>query len=66
MTPHSGVTEIEAEVPHAEILRYATELRSLTQGRGSYKAEFLRYEEVPAHITQKVVEEAKRAAAEKA
>ena len=66
MTPHSGLTEIEAEAPHAEILRYATELRSLTQGRGSYKAEYLRYEEVPAHITQRVVEEAKRAAAEKA
>ncbi len=60
-----GYTEIEAEAPHSELLRYSTELRSLTQGRGSYRAEFARYEEVPAHLTQRVVEEAKKAAAEK-
>ena len=62
MTPlGGGETSIEAEVPQAELLRYATELRSLTQGRGSYSVEFSHYETVPQHITQKVVEESKKA-----
>ncbi len=60
MIPAGGETVIEAEVPRAELLRYATDLRSLTQGRGSYTVEFDRYEEVPQHITQKVVEDAKK------
>ena len=60
MIPQEGETVIEAEVPQAEILRYATELRSLTQGRGSYVVEFSHYEGAPQHITQKVVEEAKK------
>ena len=61
MTPQNGETIIEAEAPQSELLRYATDLRSLTQGRGSFVIEFDRYEEAPAHITQKVTEEAKKA-----
>ena len=61
MTPQNGETIIEAEAPQSELLRYATDLRSLTQGRGSFVIEFDRYEEAPAHVTQKVTEEAKKA-----
>jgi elongation factor G len=53
-----GMTEVKAEVPMAEILTYAPDLRSLTNGQGEYTMEFLRYEEVPAHLAQKVVEKA--------
>ena len=60
MNPQGGVTAIEADVPQAELLRYATDLRSMTQGRGTYTMEFDHYEEVPAHITQKIAEEAKK------
>ena len=60
MTPLGGETVIEAEAPQAELLRYATELRSMTQGRGSYTVEFGHYEGVPQHITQKIMEEAKK------
>ena len=56
MNPESGVTEIEAEVPQAEVLHYSTDLRSLSQGRGSFSLEFLRYDEVPSHLTDKLVE----------
>ncbi len=56
MNPKNGETAIEAEAPQAEILTYAIDLRSLTQGRGQYSAEFVRYEDVPAHIAQKVIE----------
>jgi elongation factor G len=62
MTPDDGGTVIEAEAPQAEIQRYATDLRSLTQGRGSFTTAFDHYEEVPAHAAQKVIEEAKREA----
>ena len=61
MTPQGGgMTLIEAEVPQAEVLRYATELRSLTQGRGSYTQEFSHYEGVPVNISQRVIENAKK------
>jgi elongation factor G len=53
-----GMSEIRAEVPMAEMLAYAPDLRSLTAGQGDYTLEFLRYEEVPAHLAQKVVEQA--------
>jgi elongation factor G len=53
-----GMTDVKAEVPMAEILSYAPDLRSLTGGQGEYTMEFLRYEEVPAHLAQKVVEKA--------
>jgi elongation factor G len=59
MEPVGGMTEIKAEVPMAEILTYAPDLRSLTAGQGEYTMEFERYEEVPGHLAQKVVEEAR-------
>ena len=55
-----GMQKIDAEVPEAEIFKYATDLRSMTQGRGSFVAEFVRYEEVPASISGKIVEEARK------
>ena len=61
MLPSGGETVIEAEVPQAELLRYATDLRSLTQGRGAYVVEFSSYEGVPQQIMQRVIEESKRA-----
>ena len=61
MNPHDNTTTIEAEAPLAETQRYAQDLRSLTQGRGEYELEFDRYEQVPANIEQKVIEDAKRA-----
>jgi len=60
MTPVGGMTTIQAEVPLAEVLTYSQSLTSLTGGRGDYTMSFLRYEEVPAHIAQKVIDEAKR------
>jgi elongation factor G len=50
---------INAQVPLAEVLTYAPDLNSLTGGRGTYTMEFSRYEDVPAHIAQKVIEELK-------
>src|SRR3989440_10476072 len=59
MEPSGGMTEIKAEVPMAEMLSYAPDLRSITGGQGEYTMEFARYEEVPGHLASKVVEEAK-------
>jgi elongation factor G len=53
-----GLTEVKAEVPMAEMLTYAPDLRSLTGGQGDYTMQFERYEEVPAHLAQKVVDQA--------
>jgi elongation factor G len=61
MEPKGSVTEIQAEVPMAEVLDYAPDLRAITGGRGDYTMEFERYEEVPAHIAQKVVAETQAA-----
>jgi elongation factor G len=58
MEPAGAMTEIKAEAPMAELLSYAPDLRSITGGRGEYTLEFLRYEEVPAHLAQKLVEQA--------
>jgi elongation factor G len=58
MEPAGGMTEIRAEVPMAEMLAYAPDLRSITQGRGDYTLEFLRYEEAPGHHAQKVLGQA--------
>jgi elongation factor G len=55
----AGMTEVKAEVPMAEMLSYAPDLRSITGGRGEFTMEFERYEEVPGHIAGKVVQEAK-------
>ncbi len=53
-----GMTEVKAEVPMAEMLTYAPDLRSITGGQGEYTMEFVRYEEVPAHLAQKVIDKA--------
>ncbi len=62
MNPQDGLTTIEAQAPLSELQRYATELRSLTQGRGSYTTEFDHYDELPAHLLEKVAEETRQAA----
>jgi elongation factor G len=49
-----GTTLISAQVPMAEMLHYATTLRSLTQGRAAYSMHLLGYEEAPSHVTQQV------------
>ena len=61
MEPAAGMTTIKAEVPMAELLTYAQSLTSMTGGRGEYSMHFLRYEEVPAHVAQKVIEETQKA-----
>jgi elongation factor G len=55
MEPVGAMTEIKAEVPMSEVLAYAPDLRSITGGQGDYTLEFLRYEEVPGHLAQKLV-----------
>ena len=60
MTPGDRFTMVESEVPLSEVQRYAQDLRSLTQGRGSYRLEFDHYEPVPANLEQRVIEDAKR------
>jgi elongation factor G len=60
MGQSTGKSIVQAEVPLAEMQRYATDLRSLTQGRGIFSMELLRYDEVPAHLTQEIVNQAKR------
>jgi elongation factor G len=57
MEPAGAMTEIRAEVPMAEMLSYAPDLRSITGGQGDYTLELLRYEEVPGHLAQKIVEQ---------
>ena len=60
MEPSGGMTTIRAEIPMSEVLTYSQALTSLTGGRGDYTMSFLRYEEIPSHIAQRVIEEAKR------
>jgi elongation factor G len=60
MEPSGGMTTIKAEVPMAEILTYSQALTSMTGGRGDYHMHFLRYEEVPTHIAQKIIDETKK------
>lgn len=61
MNPYEdGLQQVVAEVPMAEMFKYAIDLRSMTQGRGYFKQTFERYEEVPANIAQKVIDEAKK------
>ena len=53
---HQGKKQIiEAEVPAAEMFTYATDLRSMTQARGSFTMSFLRYEEVPRDVQEKII-----------
>jgi elongation factor G len=60
MEPKGAVTEVKAEVPMAELLSYAPDLRAITGGQGEYTMELARYEEIPAHIAQSVVQEVAR------
>ena len=57
-----GMTEVKAEVPMSEMLTYAPDLRAMTGGQGEYTLEFLRYEEIPAHLAQKVADKAREEA----
>jgi elongation factor G len=59
MNAEDGMQIVEAEVPMAEMSSYTIDLRSMTQGRGSFTCKFIRYEEAPALVQQKVIEEAK-------
>ncbi|BDF58426.1 elongation factor G [Christensenellaceae bacterium] len=59
MNPVEGMQEVTAEVPMSEMFKYATDLRSMTQARGSFKQTFERYEEVPAQMADKVIAQAK-------
>lgn len=61
MGPEDGLQAIHADVPQAEMFKFCSELRSLTSGQGSFEMEFSRYEQVPAHISAKVVEAARAA-----
>jgi elongation factor G len=58
MEPKGAVTEIKAEVPMAEMLDYAPDLRAITGGQGEYAMDLARYEEVPGHVAQQVVRQA--------
>jgi len=53
----TGEQLLLAEVPEAEILKYSIDLRALTQGRGEFEYEFVRYEEVPENISKRIIEE---------
>ncbi|KPK83232.1 MAG: hypothetical protein AMS25_00395 [Gemmatimonas sp. SM23_52] len=60
MEPRGRKQVVRAQVPLAELHKYSSTLRSITQGRGSHKRTFVGYEQVPAQITEKIIEEAER------
>jgi elongation factor G len=64
MTPDGPNTVVEASVPQSEMLRYATDLRSMTQGRGSYSMTVSHYDPLPAQLQAKIVEERKKEGAD--
>ena len=55
-----GTSIVRAQVPMTEMLRYASDLRSITGGRGTFEMAFAHYDEVPAHIAERVIVEAKK------
>jgi elongation factor G len=57
----AGKQRVKAMVPQAEVARYAIDLRSLTGGRGAFTMRFSHYEEVPAHLADKIIAEAQKA-----
>ncbi len=59
MEPKGKMNQVNVEAPLSEMLLYAPDLRSMTGGRGDYSMDFLRYEEVPAHMAQKIIEQMK-------
>ncbi|HZK18564.1 MAG TPA: elongation factor G, partial [Clostridia bacterium] len=65
MEPHGKITTIKGQAPMAEMFKYAIDLKAITQGRGSFKMTFSSYEEVPAQIAEKVIEQAKQEEEEK-
>lgn len=60
MRDRSGVKVIDADVPLSEMFGYATELRSMTQGRASYSMEFSHYADVPKNVEQLIIEGKKK------
>ena len=59
--PRQGGRQVVfAQVPEAEIIKYATDLKAMTQGSGHFTRKFVRYEEVPEHLIAKIVEEYKK------
>ena len=62
MEPNGDNSVIQAQAPYSELINYAIDLKSMTQGRGSFSMEFSRYDEVPSHISRKVIEEKEKAA----
>jgi len=60
MTPSGTMTTIDAQAPLAEVQRYAADMRSITQGRGYFTMSLSHYEEVPAHLAQKIIDNANK------
>lgn len=56
---NDGSQKVIAEAPQAEMFKYAIDLRSMTQARGSFTMRFVRYDEIPAHLAEKIIEKAK-------
>jgi elongation factor G len=65
MEGEGKIQKIKALVPEADMYKYSTSLRSLTQGRGYFNMKFHHYEEVPKEITKRIVEETKQQKEEK-
>jgi len=61
MEPSGNNQVVRAEVPLAELYKYSTTLRSITQGRGSHTRQFIRYDEMPKEEGNKVIAEGKAA-----
>ena len=59
-----NMSEIKALIPMSELYKYATSLRSLTQGKGSYSLKFAHYEPMPESLAEKIIEEHKKEAEE--
>jgi elongation factor G len=64
MTPEGSRQKVQALVPQAEMYKYSTQLRSLTQGRGVFTSKFAQYEEVPGDTASKIIAEAEARKAE--
>ena len=61
----NGLQVVEAEVPLSEVFKYATDLRSMSHARGSFRMTFERYEELPGNLATKVIEQAQKDAEDK-
>jgi elongation factor G len=60
MNPSGSMTTVEAQAPLAEVQHYAADMRSLTQGRGYFTMNFSHYEEIPSHMSQKIIDAANK------